>query len=86
MLSVNWESLGSELLVSLGLQDEEPNNNNHQNMKLKFPRKLGFPQSLEVHKKPSNIPKNKPYLQKEGPDLSKEDPSLQKKMKYLRGN
>jgi hypothetical protein len=63
-----------------------PMHNNHQNMKLKLPGQLGFPQSLEVHQNPPNIPRDKPYLQKEGPDHTKEDPSLQKKRKYLRGN
>jgi hypothetical protein len=63
-LGMSWE----EILVSLGLQDEEPKNrklnNNHQNRKLKFPRKLGFPQSLEVHQKPPNIPKKRPTYKK----------------------
>jgi hypothetical protein len=57
--------------VSLGLQEEQEIEQQLEEKKEKFPRKLRFPHNLRVHPKKPKKPKKIPYLQKEEPDQTK---------------
>jgi hypothetical protein len=76
----------TDFLVSLGLQEEQEVNQQPEEQRTRFPRKLGFLLNLGVHPKPPNEPKRRPYLKKGGPDQRKKDQLLHQGRKFLEGN